>query len=496
MLLALVSLMLLTSIVLLAIRRDRRCLLIALTCASLALFIFSILTYIAKKGGIGREISAILYGTRSVRDWFQYLIMTFEELGALTAAGRYSFPLLLLVTALDMAYFDFALRIKKHIWMLFILPLLVSVCYIPAVFKGLIDGREMLLRLLVILSSCYVYSYLAAALAMAAAEYRSITLPFFRRRFIPRSMILLSLAMVYALYAAQDPAQIYMFYRSDYMFLLGLWYLTPGLSQPMYAIVLVGSIVFSVLGFVYLLRYMSINFDSRKEEITLKRNASTASRGISMFIHGTKNELLSMDILLRRIAKRYPDDADIAKLMEINSSLGERLQSLHRSSKSDCSLLTLTALDPVIEKAIRQVRSCYPEAGFEIIRKDAGIAILADGAILSEAIGNLLMNAYEAQRENGQDVPVRLEYGLERLWVSIRISDRGKGIDPRHLRQIYQPFYSSKNSSQNWGMGMYFSKNAIKGHLGSIRYERNEWGGSCFIILLPKLGSPYAGGEA
>ena len=62
---ALVSLMLLTSIVLLAIRRDRRCLLIALTCASLALFIFSILTYIAKKENLSPDQMSDLLNKKS-----------------------------------------------------------------------------------------------------------------------------------------------------------------------------------------------------------------------------------------------------------------------------------------------------------------------------------------------------------------------------------------------------------------------------------------------
>ena len=50
MLLILVTIILIFSLVLLAIRRDLRCLLISASCLSLFLFIFAILTYIAKKG--------------------------------------------------------------------------------------------------------------------------------------------------------------------------------------------------------------------------------------------------------------------------------------------------------------------------------------------------------------------------------------------------------------------------------------------------------------
>ena len=104
------------------------------------------------------------------------------------------------------------------------------------------------------------------------------------------------------------------------------------------------------------------------------------------------------------------------------------------------------------------------------------------------------MNDVEANAEASSTDPVSIVCGYERLWVSIRISDSGKGMDRRTLRNIWQPFWSSKNSSQNWGMGMYFSRNCVKSHLGSIRYERTANGGSRFIILLPKLGSGTKGG--
>ena len=114
MLLILTVLILLCSLILLLIRRDRRCTLIALTCVSLFIFIFSILTYIAKKGGIGSSVSWMLYVSDRIRVWFQYRVVTLETLGFITALGRYTFPLLLVLTCLDMAYFDSALWMKKH----------------------------------------------------------------------------------------------------------------------------------------------------------------------------------------------------------------------------------------------------------------------------------------------------------------------------------------------------------------------------------------------
>ena len=53
-------------------------------------------------------------------------------------------------------------------------------------------------------------------------------------------------------------------------------------------------------------------------------------------------------------------------------------------------------------------------------------------------------------------------------------------------KKIFEPFYSSKNSNFNWGMGLYYVREIVKSHLGSIRVESKEGVGSSFFILLPK----------
>ena len=277
------------------------------------------------------------------------------------------------------------------------------------------------------------------------------------------------------------------------MFLLGMWYLSPALSPALYALVIVGSVLFGLVGFVSMLRYARTTFDERREEITLRRSASLAAKGVSMFFHGTKNELIAQGLLVNRLMKKYPHDEDLNRLSRINQELSHRLDSLHKASRSEISTLSIIPLSPVIDRAVDKVRSHHPDAGIELVSADEDIQVLADGDNLSEAVANILMNAVEAQIEADPARPVELEYATERLWVSIRITDHGKGIGRRELRQIWQPFYTSKSSSQNWGMGMYFSRNVVRSHLGSIRYEGVEGGGSSFIILLPKLGVPYSG---
>ena len=47
--------------------------------------------------------------------------------------------------------------------------------------------------------------------------------------------------------------------------------------------------------------------------------------------------------------------------------------------------------------------------------------------------------------------------------------------------------------NHNWGMGLYYVRAIVKGHLGILRVESREGKGSSFYILLPKYINGTAG---
>ena len=68
----------------------------------------------------------------------------------------------------------------------------------------------------------------------------------------------------------------------------------------------------------------------------------------------------------------------------------------------------------------------------------------------------------------------------------IEVRDNGRGMTKSQLKKIFEPFYSSKNSNSNWGMGLYYVREIVKSHLGTLRIESKDGEGSSFYILLPK----------
>lgn len=105
-----------------------------------------------------------------------------------------------------------------------------------------------------------------------------------------------------------------------------------------------------------------------------------------------------------------------------------------------------------------------------------------DRVQFEQVLTNLVMNALHAMEPGGQ-LRIATERKDER--VCIRISDTGYGIDPGHLRKIFQPFFTTKPTGEGTGLGLSVVHGIIKAHSGEIVAESTVGQGTCFTITLP-----------
>lgn len=117
--------------------------------------------------------------------------------------------------------------------------------------------------------------------------------------------------------------------------------------------------------------------------------------------------------------------------------------------------------------------------------------LFADAVMLEQVIFNLLRNAMEAMQTTPIDkrtLNVRLSRDSEQLRVVI--ADRGTGIAPEQLEQLFKPFYTTKSTGM--GMGLNICRSIIEHHQGRLWVEPNPGGGSRFIFTIPFSEEPQA----
>ena len=258
--------------------------------------------------------------------------------------------------------------------------------------------------------------------------------------------------------------------------------------------IVVVNVICGVLGTISLLHYTQDSFLSDQEEMALERKFDIARTGASVFVHSIKNQLLANRILEKRISqeldKPEPDlsrvRACVNQLQESNEMLISRSEELYRTVKNKSVTLVPTTLGQIRETTLERFRRKYPDALLEC-RLNESETVLADGNYLSEALYNLLTNAWEANVDAGHgDRPIRLSSSRERLYVVLEVRDEGCGMTKAEQKKIFEPFYSSKNSNTSWGMGLYHVRTIIRAHVGSLRVESRPGRGTSFFVLLPK----------
>ena len=164
-----------------------------------------------------------------------------------------------------------------------------------------------------------------------------------------------------------------------------------------------------------------------------------------------------------------------------------RVEELYRDVKANEIYMVPVSMEEIVESAVSRFNEKYPDA--KVVKSfNEEMQILADKSHLSEAVCNIIANGYESMLEAGTDKERSIEIKCynERLYSVIEIKDYGKGMNKKLKKKVFDPFFSSKNSNHNWGMGLYYVREIVKSHLGQINIESVEGRGSSFYIMLPR----------
>jgi signal transduction histidine kinase len=108
--------------------------------------------------------------------------------------------------------------------------------------------------------------------------------------------------------------------------------------------------------------------------------------------------------------------------------------------------------------------------------------ILVDRSQLIEVMRNLITNSCESiGPKRGTILLTAYQKGR---WGVIAIEDNGGGISKANLRKIFNPYYSTKPSTKNWGLGLSYCQQIIQMMDGDILVKSEEGKGSTFSIYL------------
>ncbi|WP_134699573.1 PAS domain S-box protein [Ammoniphilus sp. YIM 78166] len=114
-------------------------------------------------------------------------------------------------------------------------------------------------------------------------------------------------------------------------------------------------------------------------------------------------------------------------------------------------------------------------------------SVYCDKNKLKQVFINVIKNAIEATEEGGV---IRVEATTnDNHRIIVRIIDYGCGIPEHRFKNLFEPFYSTKEKGT--GIGLMVSFKIIQEHQGSIQIESQEGKGTTVTITLPQYHATY-----
>ena len=106
-----------------------------------------------------------------------------------------------------------------------------------------------------------------------------------------------------------------------------------------------------------------------------------------------------------------------------------------------------------------------------------------DRGKLQQVFLNLLNNAFAAMDDGGH-LDITAECKKKGL-VSVTVADDGCGIPETDIKQILEPFFSTKTGQGGTGLGLSITYGLVQELGGIIIVESQEGKGSVFTVTLP-----------
>lgn len=216
----------------------------------------------------------------------------------------------------------------------------------------------------------------------------------------------------------------------------------------------------------------------------------------AMLAHELRNPLAGISGAAQLLAMNLPEEErELTELIETETRrIGKLIDRVEHFGDDRPTERRPVNIHDVLDRALRSARAGFGQSVHFIKDYDPSLPDAAgDTDQLLQVFQNLLKNASEAVDPGRGRIRLRTSYnsgvkfsvagqGAENLPLQIEVIDNGRGVPDAMIRDIFDPFVTSKSNGS--GLGLPLVSKIVAGHGGLVECDSQQ-GKTVFTVRLP-----------
>jgi len=307
--------------------------------------------------------------------------------------------------------------------------------------------------------------------------YRKGYLIIFRRRLLELILLLAGFYVLYLVIISQHTINWEEMLRTGFWLSLNR---QPATSQQLFFLPIISLSFLAFIIFLFIF-FKTASFRYFRGQ-AINKNLQVLPDNLRDVLHSEKNVMFNLKVLSEAALESYGSEDGknkLKRLIEVGESHMEFLTDGINSIKNTRMKVEQCDFLETLESALRT----YSFPDWIVLEKNLPnhpVLCKYDPFHLTKVIINLLENATAAMEEGG-----KLEVILETSddFLMMRVKDEGCGIEPKHLKNVFKPYFSTKSKQFNWGLGLSYVQKVVKAHYGFIQIT-SEFGSGTEVQIL------------
>jgi signal transduction histidine kinase len=235
----------------------------------------------------------------------------------------------------------------------------------------------------------------------------------------------------------------------------------------------------------------------------LELDAERRKQLLADVAHELRSPVMTMQTMCSAMASGLAEHPErkqqaLSSLVRASERLTHLVNDLIELAKLDLQELPIHLQEVDLRELLKSVLQNHVAAAkqeqviLHELAEGPAVTLSADPDRLTQIMDNLLNNAIH-HAGAGSIIQVSIEAGDP---VQIKVADSGKGIDPRHLPYLFDPFYRVDQvrtpGDPHSGLGLRIARGLAEAHQGQLSLTSTLGQGTTVVVSLPRSRRSWA----